>query len=322
MTENDIATGYPNTWYAAAFSTELRRGKTLRTHVAGRPVLLYRTADGQPRAVDPVCPHLGADLGGGFVRGNDIVCPFHHFAFAPDGHCVRTGSGVRPPKAQLASYPVRERNGFVHVWVHHTGAAPTWEVPEADTSGYEGTHTWVLNYRAHPIDMIENAHDYTHFAFVHDGTFAEPAGEPKAEGHMITQRLFLTDFWFRTEKNRVDSTLTFYGPNLVIGEIKIPAVNARVLAIGAHTPRKGREVTGMTTTRAQVTLPKGTPATLVRGVNRLLTTFAGYTSGRQIERDGPIWTDRTFLHHQRVTEGEQHIPLIRRWAQQFYSDPA
>ncbi|WP_459250257.1 Rieske 2Fe-2S domain-containing protein [Streptomyces youssoufiensis] len=53
------------------------------------------------RRLRPYCPHLGAHPGhGGTVRGENLVCPCHHFRFDPEGACVRTGYGTAPPRAR------------------------------------------------------------------------------------------------------------------------------------------------------------------------------------------------------------------------------
>ncbi|CAD5920211.1 Phenylpropionate dioxygenase and related ring-hydroxylating dioxygenases, large terminal subunit [Streptomyces sp. KY75] len=91
--------------------------------------MLYRLGSGSLRAVRPYCPHLGAHLGLAKVDGDDLVCPFHAFAFGPDGACVRTGYGTPPPRSTLTRLPVHEANGAVFVWRHYDGREPDWEIP-------------------------------------------------------------------------------------------------------------------------------------------------------------------------------------------------
>lgn len=105
-------------------------------------IVLYRTRDGRPRAVHPYCPHLGAHLGaGGAVEGQNLVCPFHRFAFAPDGTCVGTPDGP-PPRARLQHHSISERNGFLFAWYEPDGAPPTWEIPGTAQAGVVPTAAW------------------------------------------------------------------------------------------------------------------------------------------------------------------------------------
>ncbi|MGW2323696.1 Rieske (2Fe-2S) protein [Streptomyces sp. NPDC001155] len=103
---------YPSGWFCLARSRELAPGNVLTRRFMDEDVVLYRTRDGRPRAVHPYCPHLGAHLGaGGTVEGQNLVCPFHRFAFAPDGTCVGTPDGP-PPRARLQHHTISERNGL------------------------------------------------------------------------------------------------------------------------------------------------------------------------------------------------------------------
>ncbi|MFF4948660.1 Rieske (2Fe-2S) protein [Streptomyces chattanoogensis] len=126
----DLATALPlpEGWYCLATSNEVAPGKLITRRLTGEDVVLYRLRDGAPKAIRPYCPHLGAHLGvGGRLEGDDLVCPFHHFAFAPNGACVRTGYGTPAPKARLTLLPVREQNGLIWVWCSHRDTPPTWE---------------------------------------------------------------------------------------------------------------------------------------------------------------------------------------------------
>ena len=69
----------------------------LRRRFMGEDVVIYRTAGGVLRVVEPYCPHLGAHLGyGGKVQGEELVCPFHHFRFDASGACAATSYGTAP----------------------------------------------------------------------------------------------------------------------------------------------------------------------------------------------------------------------------------
>jgi isorenieratene synthase len=52
--------------------------------VAGRNLVFWRTANGL-RAAPDECPHMGASLAGGCVRGEALVCPWHGLALGERG---------------------------------------------------------------------------------------------------------------------------------------------------------------------------------------------------------------------------------------------
>ena len=106
--------------------------------VLGGRVAVYRRADGAPVVLSAYCPHMGADLAGGEVHGDDLRCMFHFFRFGPDGalhrHPVR---GQRAQPARVHSFPVAERWGLV--WMFN-GAEPLFEVRRACAT--TTTRTW------------------------------------------------------------------------------------------------------------------------------------------------------------------------------------
>ncbi|MGH2503641.1 MAG: Rieske 2Fe-2S domain-containing protein [Ktedonobacterales bacterium] len=65
-----VALPIPNSWYAVAFSADLRPGAVVARTLAEHDIVLFRTRGGTACALDAHCPHLGAHLGiGGRGRG-------------------------------------------------------------------------------------------------------------------------------------------------------------------------------------------------------------------------------------------------------------
>src|SRR5437868_6854294 len=124
------ALGYPSGWFALALTRELAPGAVLRRRLVGEDVVVYHTRKGTAYAVRPHCPHLGAHLGyGATVAGEDLACPFHQFAYAPDGSCTGAPDGA-VIRGRLHHHAVAERDGFVFVW-HGGDHAADVEPPQA-----------------------------------------------------------------------------------------------------------------------------------------------------------------------------------------------
>lgn len=67
--------------------------------------------DGALYAIEDVCTHDGAELAGGPVVGDQVVCPRHGARF-----CLRTGRALTPPAyAAVQTFPVRVIDGQVEI---------------------------------------------------------------------------------------------------------------------------------------------------------------------------------------------------------------
>ncbi|MDH5674811.1 MAG: Rieske 2Fe-2S domain-containing protein, partial [Myxococcales bacterium] len=161
---------FPNGWYAVAFSEELQGDTVLTRSLAGRPLVLFRDAQGQAAALAAHCPHLGAHLGhGGRVVAGNLRCPMHGFQFDASGHCIETGYGTRPPPSCRArSYAVHEILGAVFLWHHLADAQPQWRLPDHGGGERKAWHRHVYrSLSTHPQETTENSVDLGHFQHVH-----------------------------------------------------------------------------------------------------------------------------------------------------------
>ncbi len=78
--------------------------------VGDQQLAVFHLTDPQRFAVtDALCPHAGGDLAGGEVTGSMVACPWHHWEFE-----VTTGVCPRNHAANIASFPVELRDGFVY----------------------------------------------------------------------------------------------------------------------------------------------------------------------------------------------------------------
>ena len=111
--------GSDNTrWVDIAAAGELADGEVRTFNVEGERVAVAR-AVGQLYAVQDLCSHDDGPLGDGELEDHAVVCPRHGAKFD-----VRTGAVVAMPAASpIATYPVMERDGRIHVGVEDTGAA-------------------------------------------------------------------------------------------------------------------------------------------------------------------------------------------------------
>lgn len=168
---------YPrNMWWVAARSDEIT-DQPLARWLLELPIVLYRTEDGTPVALDDRCPHRWAPLSQGRVEGEQIVCPYHGLRFGTDGICqhIPTQDTI-PDTARVTSYPLRESGAFVWIWMGDPAEIDNHE-PPVDMS-YTTDPDWsvILGYyevAANWILIRENVMDLTHIAHLHSDTFKQ-----------------------------------------------------------------------------------------------------------------------------------------------------
>jgi phenylpropionate dioxygenase-like ring-hydroxylating dioxygenase large terminal subunit len=309
---------YPDGWFAIAFADELRPGGVLRRRFMGEDLVAYRTRGGVVRVVEPYCPHLGAHLGyGGTVEGEQLVCPFHRFAFDLSGACVRTGYGTRPPSARLAQRSVREVNGAIVVWRHAGGAAPTWEIPSRSADGFPAPVRHVYTIVDHPQEIVENAVDIGHIGPIHHYRGVRVRQPLAVHGPSFTigpaaQRVFplagAVDVLFDVEA---------HGLGHIWVDATIPRLRAAATFQAMATPLDPCHVE----VRFSVALRAGGSGPRAGALSRLLTVALARAFWRDLTLDFPIWEHKTYLEQPRLAKGDGPIPAFRRWAQQFYSEP-
>jgi vanillate O-demethylase monooxygenase subunit len=164
-----------NTWYFAAWSTNIKPGAFFPRTILNRPLVFFRGTDGSLKALDDRCPHRFAPLSMGRLDRDRVICGYHGLEFDGSGTCIRNPhpSGKIPVAAQVRSYPTVERHSGVWIWMGERAADPSL-IPDFskldDTSEGPG-----VTRRDHivmdvPFDLIvDNLLDCSHTSFLHEG---------------------------------------------------------------------------------------------------------------------------------------------------------
>ena len=91
---NPVPERYARGWHCLGLAAEYT-DKPTRLDYFGTRLVAYRGEDGQVHILDAFCPHMGADMSLGCVKGNSLVCPFHAWSWGPDGVCDDAGDSGR-----------------------------------------------------------------------------------------------------------------------------------------------------------------------------------------------------------------------------------
>jgi nitrite reductase (NADH) small subunit len=78
--------------------------------VDGEQIAVFRLRNGELRAVDAVCPHMGGPLADGLADDTVVVCPLHGHTFDLSTGCEAGGNEM-----SVRSYPVEAVDGTVRV---------------------------------------------------------------------------------------------------------------------------------------------------------------------------------------------------------------
>jgi vanillate O-demethylase monooxygenase subunit len=166
-----------NTWYAAAYDTDLTRS-ILARRVLDEPLIFYRREDGTAVAMQDECPHRFAPLSEGRLIGDHVQCPYHGLEFDCTGSCVLNPHPPRtiPRRMVVKTYPLIERHGMVWIWMGEANRADPALIP--DFAYLEETRRWrtVRSYFHLPFGadlMFDNLMDLSHAEYLHRGTVSQ-----------------------------------------------------------------------------------------------------------------------------------------------------
>ncbi|MDJ0728523.1 MAG: aromatic ring-hydroxylating dioxygenase subunit alpha [Crocosphaera sp.] len=165
-----------NHWYVVAQSTEVTR-QPIEVQLWHHSIVLYRDSKGKIHGLNNRCPHRQVKLSEGKVIENSLECAYHGWQFNGEGICTfipylnpTVNGGVLKnqalPKCKIDSYPVKEWDGFIWVFLGDKQVLISQQVKPMSISEWEhlnyiGTVS-VIDCQAHFSFLIENLMDMYH----------------------------------------------------------------------------------------------------------------------------------------------------------------
>ena len=170
-----------DTWYFVALSRDVAEASLTRYELLGEPVLVGRTRAGAVYAMRDICPHRAAPLSAGRLvekpgEGETIECCYHGWRFRPDGVCAAIPSLVEDQafeanRIKVRSYPVRESQGMVFVWLSsdpRDEGEPNHEPPQfPGVVGGDAKLVEWMDFDAHIDHAVVGLMDPAHGPYVH-----------------------------------------------------------------------------------------------------------------------------------------------------------
>ena len=164
-----------NTWYVAAWETEIGNTPFPRT-ILNEPVVLFRTPEGIV-ALEDRCCHRSLPLSMGQVVGDRVQCGYHGLEFDKSGACVKVpGQSKIPPGAQVRSYPVVQRWGWVWIWPGDPAKADEsllpdwWWLDSPEWKSIPGRGGEPMPVAANYMLISDNLFDISHLTYVHSSS--------------------------------------------------------------------------------------------------------------------------------------------------------
>ena len=310
MPQNGFPFPLPYGWFAVARLDELDPVAVTSFRAVGRDLVAWH--DGTDWHVfDAYCPHLGAHLGvGGRVEDGCLVCPFHEWTYDGEGANVAIPYADRPNrKARVGSYATVVRNRHLLFWYHPDAAvAPSWEIPDALPDDAVECMRFTRRVKTVWQEMAENGVDLAHFVSVHGLSRIGEMGRVEIDGPL---RRIRSSQSFNTARGEFDGAIesASYGPG-----------------VGVVTFELMSRVTLISTTTAIEDGELEVRQTFYHAAGDETGAKIGMAFGTEVERqfgqDVPIWEAKRYQPSPALAPMERPITEFRRWAKQFYAEPA
>lgn len=284
----------------------------------GTRLVAWRGADVKVHILDAYCPHMGADMALGTVRGNHLVCPFHKWEWGADGICKKIPYANNiPDRARIKSWPTLEKNGLLYVWHDPEGNPPIGEQMIPDMPEYysdDWTDWHMNNIRVHNNnrELIDNMADMGHFGPIH-------GANPKlfkniVEGHTYTQVMEGSPDALDVAES-MSSVATYHGPAVMMTEMSVilqGGLDLQSRLLVAHVPVNDNcfDLKFGLIFKRFTELPRDLSDYIIH--KHVQSTTQGFMD------DVAIWHNKIRVDNPVLCEGDGPIHKLRQWYQQFY----
>ncbi|RZI70401.1 MAG: aromatic ring-hydroxylating dioxygenase subunit alpha, partial [Rubrivivax sp.] len=170
-----------NTWYVAAWSSEVTSGKLLARRILDVPMVFFRDSNNVAAVLHDQCCHRGLPLSLGVLESGGIRCGYHGMKYDRSGVCIEIpGQGLIPKRACVRTWPLVEQNGLIWIW-------PGEATPDVQPPAYPWHGDWLwkgglFHYEAAYELIHDNLLDLSHLGYVHVHTIGgDPSSHMNAE---------------------------------------------------------------------------------------------------------------------------------------------
>jgi 3-ketosteroid 9alpha-monooxygenase subunit A len=309
---NPIPDRYARGWHCLGLAANFRDGAPHAIDAFGSRLVVFCGEDSKICVLDAYCPHMGADLSRGIVKGNSVICPFHNWSWGNNGVCNAIPYAERiPPAARTRVWQTLEQNKLLFVWNDPEGKSPSpeFDIPRLEACYSDDWTDWVIekwHIKANCRELIDNVSDVAHFLPVHGVPVQYFANI--FEGHKATQVML--------SKDRLLTYATYYGPayQITAMEKKMCGLTIHSILLNCHVP-----VTTHSFDLYFGMLVRKIPEFNDEKNNEMVQTYIQRVQ-QGFYQDVAIWNNKVRIDNPLLCRGDGPITHLRQWYQQFYVD--
>ena len=316
-----------NLWYYALPAGRLAAGKMTGKILLGEPILFARRTNGEVFAMRDICPHRGMPLSYGQFDGEEVECCYHGWKFDQAGICTcipsLTGSErVDPANIKVRSYPVREQQGGIWIFMSEGKAIDEAALPPVPTVPDIPLGQWpvvceVLQFPCFIDHAVIGLMDPAHGPFVHTSWWwrsrksihekAKPFGPSWLGFTMRRHRPSKNSFAYKILGGAPETEIAF----------QLPGIRLEHIRAGKHIVGGLTTVTPLSETETEITHSIYTSIGWLRVFAPIVRIFARRFLGQ--DRDVVVRQQDGLKH-------ERNLMLIRdadtqaRWYQQLKNE--
>ncbi len=163
-------------WHPVALSSAIPDAQLLAVTLLETRIVVWRSVAGVLQAWPDQCPHRGAALSLGCVKGEKLQCGYHGWQFGERGACVHAPAtpGTIPAAKVQQIFEVIEAYGMIWVKLAPSDIAlPAF--PEFEKAHLRKVHCGPYQVATSAPRIVENFLDMAHFGFIHQGILGDAA---------------------------------------------------------------------------------------------------------------------------------------------------
>ena len=158
-------------WHPVAYASDVNE-KPQQVTLLDEKIAIARIDDKVVALADR-CAHRGAALSKGMVVDGTFECPYHGWRYDTSGHCRKIPARnelVDVMKPKVKAYQATESAGIVWICLVDEPLYPVPKFPEFSDPTFRLVKGPAYDWETSAPRRLENFVDFSHFAFVHDGS--------------------------------------------------------------------------------------------------------------------------------------------------------